>query len=95
LEITRTLVKLGYLSCEAVTKRHFSTNRFLLLGQPSLPSRGLTEYALGAMRQIRPVTGGAREGGAAHKFSGRAIAAIQLWRRAIRQQRQKFVRACP
>lgn len=56
LRITRTLVELGYLSREDGTKRYFLTNRFLLLGQPSMPSRGLAECAIGAMRQIRQAT---------------------------------------
>ncbi len=56
LRITRTLVDLGYLSREEGTKRYFLTNRFLLLGQPSMPSRGLAECAIGAMRQIRQTT---------------------------------------
>jgi len=57
LRIARTLVELGYLSREDGTKRFFLTNRFLLLGQPSMPSRGLAECAIGAMRRIRAATG--------------------------------------
>ena len=56
LRITRTLVELGYPSRGEGTKRYFLTNRFLLLGQPSMPSRGLPKCAIVAMRQIRQAT---------------------------------------
>lgn len=57
LRIVRTLVELSYLSRDERTKRYFPTNRFLLLGQPRTPARGLTECAIPAMRRIRQATG--------------------------------------
>lgn len=57
LRISRTLVELGYLSREEGTKRFFLTNRLLMLGQPSMPARGLSECSIAAMRKIRQATG--------------------------------------
>jgi len=57
LRLARTLVDVGYLSREEHRKRYFLTNRFLRLGQPSAPSRGLSECVIAAMRSIRQATG--------------------------------------
>lgn len=57
LRITRTLVRLGYLSRDERSRKFFLTNRFLLLGQPRGREHALTECALPAMRTIRQATG--------------------------------------
>ncbi len=57
LRIVRTLVELNYLSREEQTKRYFSTNRPLLLGQPRNTARGFSESAISAMRRVRQATG--------------------------------------
>ena len=57
LRIARTLVELGYLTRDDRTKRYFTTNRLLSLGQPRTQSRGFAESAISAMRRVRNATG--------------------------------------
>ena len=57
LRMGRSLEELGYVDRDLTTKRYSLTNKFLRLGQPVTGDRGLSECAIGPMREIRRATG--------------------------------------